>query len=133
MPGGRPTKFKGKETIDKAREYITGGFVGAGDEIPSAIGLADFLEVSTRTVYDWGEKFSHILAECLAQQEKTLINKGLNGGFNSAITKLVLGKHGYHEKIDNTQAGPGGEPLFLSPTERKARMASILEGAKKRP
>jgi hypothetical protein len=33
-------------------------------------------------------------------QSKTLVNNGLNNTFNSAITKLVLGKHGYHEKMD---------------------------------
>jgi hypothetical protein len=33
-------------------------------------------------------------------QQKTLVNKGLNNTFNSAITKLVLGKHGFHDKMD---------------------------------
>jgi len=28
------------------------------------------------------------------------VNKGLNNTFNSAITKLVLGKHGFHDKMD---------------------------------
>ena len=28
------------------------------------------------------------------------MQNGLNNTFNSAITKLVLGKHGYHEKMD---------------------------------
>jgi hypothetical protein len=29
-----------------------------------------------------------------------LVNKGLNNTFNAAITKLVLGKHGFHDKMD---------------------------------
>ena len=31
-------------------------------------------------------------------QRLVLLNKGLTGEFNSNITKLVLGKHGFHDK-----------------------------------
>ena len=54
-------------------------------------------------MYAWEKEhkeFSYILADIKAKQEKVLISKGLSGDFNSAITKLVLGKHGYHDKQD---------------------------------
>ena len=54
-------------------------------------------------MYKWeaeNKEFSDILADIKAKQESVLINKGLSGDFNSAITKLVLGKHGYHDKQD---------------------------------
>ena len=44
--------------------------------------------------------FSYILGRCMQVQAKTLVNNGLNNTFNSAITKLVLGKHGYHDKME---------------------------------
>jgi hypothetical protein len=36
-----------------------------------------------------------------------LIAKGLSGDFNSAIAKLVLGKHGYHDRVESTGADGG--------------------------
>ena len=54
-------------------------------------------------MYDWEKKypeFLYILEAIKLEQQKVLLNKGLSGDFNSAITKLVLGKHGYHEKQD---------------------------------
>lgn len=108
MPAGRPTKYS-KELLKEA-DYYLHRFKELGDEIPSAAGLAIHLDISRRTIYDWAKEedkaaFSHILDKIQAKQEQVLINKGLNGDFNSAITKLVLGKHGYHEKQD---VGLGG-------------------------
>jgi len=39
------------------------------------------------------------------RQEQILLKNGLNNKFNSNITKLVLGKHGYHDRPqqDGTQ------------------------------
>ena len=34
-----------------------------------------------------------------------LLNKGIRGEFNSNITTLVLGKHGYHKKVDTELTG----------------------------
>jgi hypothetical protein len=49
---------------------------------------------------DKNKEFSYILDRCMQVQAKTLVNNGLNNTFNSAITKLVLGKHGYHDKME---------------------------------
>ena len=41
-------------------------------------------------------------------QQLTLINGGLNNTFNSAITKLVLGKHGFHDKMEQDISSSDG-------------------------
>ena len=103
---GRPTKYT-DEILVKAEEYIA-TYIEIGDEIPSNAGLAVFLGVSRDTVQVWykdkgKEAFSYILDQIQAKQEQRLLSKGLNGGFNSSIAKLVLGKHGYHDKRDIEQ------------------------------
>ena len=98
----RPTKYS-QEIVDKARAYIT-DYEMYGDMIPSIEGMAEVLGLHRDTLYDWArqesKEFSDILGRCMQVQQKTLVNKGLNNTFNSAITKLVLGKHGFHDKMD---------------------------------
>ncbi len=112
MPAGRPTKLT-PEAIEKAIDYINGGYEVQGDAIPSHIGIALVLNVATSTVYKWAEDpesgFSEILEFCRQKQHQLLIGKGLSGDFNPSITKLVLGKHGYHERQEHT--GPDGQPM----------------------
>lgn len=103
MAGGRPTKYC-PEILEAAREYIA-NYQAHGDKIPSIAGLAVVLKVGRDTLHIWAKdedkaEFSYILAELLATQEKLLVNNGLDGTFNAAITKLVLGKHGYSEKLE---------------------------------
>ncbi len=98
---GRPTKYT-DELVEKAKAYIT-DYAIYGDVIPSIAGLSSALKVSRSILYKWEEEkqdFLDILREIKAEQEKVLLNKGLIGDFNSAITKLVLGKHGYHDRQD---------------------------------
>ena len=98
----RPTKWS-KELEAQAYEYIK-DYQVHGHMIPSIEGMAEHLGLHRDTLYDWArqesKEFSDILGRCMQVQQKTLVNKGLNNTFNSAITKLVLGKHGYHEKMD---------------------------------
>jgi hypothetical protein len=107
MPGGRPTAYT-PELLEKAHGYLS-VYKDEGDVIPSHVGLALYLDISTVCMYDWAKQeekkeFSNILAKIKAAQHQSLINNGLDGKFNSNITKLVLGKHGYHEKqeVDQT-------------------------------
>ena len=98
---GRPTKYN-DILVSKAKDYIT-SYVTYGDVIPSIAGLSSALEVSRSTLYEWEKQytlFSDILRGIQEEQEKILLNMGLSGEFNSNITKLVLGKHGYHDKQD---------------------------------
>ena len=112
MPAGRPSIYT-LELIEKAQEYLDGGYETLEHEIPSHVGLSVVLGVTRKTLYHWAKEdnkpeICDILDKIMAKQEITLINKGLSNKFNAQITKLVLGKHGYHEKVDTEQSGPGG-------------------------
>ena len=103
MTAGRPTKYN-DEILEKAREYIK-NFADYDDVIPQIAGLSIHLGITRATVYDWAKQedkkeFSDIVQGLLASQEKTLVNKGLDGKFNPNITKLILTKHDYSEKQD---------------------------------
>jgi len=101
--GGAPTKYT-PEIIQAALDYIEDYDEVHKHAIPSVQGMAIVLKVNESTLWAWGrdetKEFSHILKQCKSKQHFTLINQGLKGEFNSNITKLVLGKHGYHDKQD---------------------------------
>jgi hypothetical protein len=109
MAGGRPSKLT-PEIIERAYDYLQ-HFEKYGDVIPSAAGLAVISEVSEQTVYNWDceahPEFFGLLAKLKAKQQQVLITKGLSGDFNAAITKLVLSKHGYHDRVEQTGADGG--------------------------
>jgi len=112
---GQPTKYN-EDICGIAEAYINDGFIEHGDTIPQAAGMAQKLEVSVSTLYNWGDahpEFLEMLKALQDRQSQELINKGLDGTFNSAITKLVLTKHGYHDKQDSTVAGPDGKPVAI--------------------
>lgn len=101
---GRPSKYT-EELLEKARAYVEGGYENEGHEIPSIAGLSVVLGISRDTIYDWQKQddkaeFSDLMDLLLSRQELVCMSKGLNGKFNSTITKLVLAKHGYHDKIE---------------------------------
>lgn len=102
---GRPTEYN-EEYLEKTKSYLK-NYKKFHDAIPSVAGLAVALGVARSTIYYWSGQedkraFSDILENILSSQEKILINNGLTNVFNSNITKLVLGKHGYKEKSDIT-------------------------------
>jgi hypothetical protein len=111
MKMGRPTKLT-DEVIEKAWDYYE-NYADYGDMIPSIVGLSVALKVHESTVYNWDNEknpnFFGILSKIKEKQHQVLINKGLSGDFNAAITKLVLGKHGYHERQE--QSGVDGKPI----------------------
>jgi len=107
---GRPSKLT-DEVKKQAENYIAGDWMKLGHVIPSAVGLARCLQVGKRTIYDWADRdedFSHMLAELNAEQEFTLLNNGLTGEFNTAITKLVLAKHDYSDKVSQDVTSSDG-------------------------
>lgn len=73
--------------------------------------------MSRKTLYNWADQnddFLHIFELILSEQEKTLVKYGLEGKFNSTITKLMLTKHGYHDKQE-TDITSGGDKLTVQP------------------
>ena len=101
MAGGRPTKYT-PALLKKANEYLT-DYNHYDAKFRSHVGLSLYLEVNRETLYDWAKQdskkeFSNILDRILSVQHEMLVGNGISGEFNSNITKLVLGKHGYHDK-----------------------------------
>lgn len=113
MAGGRPTKYSDK-ILETAKNYIV-NHDEYGDVIPSVVGLAVALETHRDTVYDWAKdenkpEFSDIVKRLATNQERKLLNGGLDNSFNPTIAKLLLGKHGYSDKTE-TDITSGGEKL----------------------
>ena len=98
----RPTKYN-TALLEKAQHYLD-NYEEYEEVIPSAVGLALVLDITRATLYAWAKDdnkkkvFSHILDNINKKQEQVLLKNGLNNKFNSNITKLVLGKHGYHDR-----------------------------------
>jgi len=114
MAGGRPTKYT-PELLAKARDYLP-RWREFGNAIPTHIMLARHLEVSTDTIYTWAQEedkkeFSDILLEISVAQQQELLDRGLEGTFNPTIAKLVLGRHGYSDKVDQNIGGQPGNPI----------------------
>lgn len=125
---GRPSKYT-PELVAKARAYVDDWAPTEDELIPSHVSLARYLRVNTDTLYDWAKQedkraFSDILRDCMDLQQEVLINKGLGKVFDSGLTKLVLGKHGYHDKMDNTHSGPNGGPIKTINADMSAEEAT---------
>ena len=98
----RPTKY-GQEIVTKAQHYLD-NYGEYGHKIRSSAGLALVLGLSRVTLRLWSKdedkkEFLGILEAINQKQECVLLDNGLDGTFNSTITKLVLGKHGYHDRL----------------------------------
>lgn len=109
MPGGRPSKLT-PEAVEKSLDYLQ-NFEKYGDVVPSIVGLAVVLDVVESTLYNWDTEehpeFLGMLSKIKSKQQQVLISKGLLGDFNSTITKLILAKHGYYERVEQTGADGG--------------------------
>ena len=116
---GRPTDYT-DDLLDAAKAYILGGWEQSGDAVPTVAGMACEIGVSRETMYAWAKdenkpEFSDIFKELLEWQERKLVNGGLSGGFNPAVTKMMLTKHGYSDKqeIDHTSGGETIKPTTI--------------------
>ena len=103
--GGRPSKYT-NQIIRNAKHYLA-HYQDEGKLIPTIAGLANHLNIDQETVHRWRkeegkEEFSNVLNKLKDFQEEGLLQGGLSGDFNPAITKLVLGKHGYHDNADKS-------------------------------
>jgi hypothetical protein len=120
MTAGRPTKYT-PEFIATAQAYIDGGWAEQGDVIPSIAGLSVHTGISRETLRAWSheegkEQFSAMLASLLARQENILLQNGLANNFSGVITKLVLSKHGYSDKVEQDVTS-GGEKITPAPID----------------
>jgi hypothetical protein len=120
--GGRPTQY-GEHILLKAEEYLENYSLN-GDIVPQVAGLALFLGVHRETLYAWSkeegkEAFSDIFEKVKAAQENKLINGGLNGDYNPAITKMMLTKHGYSDKIESQVEEKGVKTIIVRGDDAK--------------
>lgn len=104
--GGRPTEYNDNMLL-KAHEYLASAHDYVDNEgkfhvkIPKAAGMAIHLGVARSTLYEWAKihsEFSDILERMNAMQEDRVIDRAMQGTYNSNIAKLLLGKHGYSEE-----------------------------------
>ena len=113
----RPTDCT-PELIALAVSYVSGGYEGEGDKIPSIAGMACSIGIHRDTIHTWikdsEHPFSDIYKDSMQLQERKLLNGGLGGDFNPAITKMILTKHGYSDKIEQAHTSPDGS---MSPKE----------------
>lgn len=112
---GRPTLYDQK-VVDKSLDYLENYEDTYDHPFPSQVGLSKVLGRSIATLNKWRvdetkPEFNDIMNAIVAQQELVLLNKGITGTFNPAITSLVLGKHGYHKKVDSVLTGADGGPI----------------------
>ena len=108
-PIGRPSKYG--ECLPRAQEYLMGAWRTVGNVVPSRAGLACFLGVNRDTVQEWAKEyddFSGIVKGIDTMQEMELSDRGLDGTFNSAITKLMLSKHGYSDRVETDNKSSDG-------------------------
>lgn len=101
---GQPTKYSAA-ILKKANAYVSDYKTEHEHAIPSIAGLAVVLGVCRKTIQNWAKnpknkEFLHTLDKISTNQEFKLLNGGLTGTFNAAITKLVLYNHGYNEKAE---------------------------------
>jgi len=117
MAAGRPTDYTPK-IIKAAWDYANGGWIAAGDKVPSVAGLACEIGIHRETCHDWArdkdKEFSDILKAIAGKQERELVNNGLDGTFTPTITKMMLTKHGYSDRVEQAHTSPDGS---MTPTQ----------------
>ena len=110
MAGGRPTSYS-PEVLKLARDYVD----NCPNTVPMVVGLCKHIDRGKTTVYNWAkdedkQEFRDILEEIEQNQHIELIEGGLSNDFNSAITKMMLTKHGYSDKVEQDITS-GGKPI----------------------
>ena len=115
---GRPTTYT-NEMLDESVEYLRAfdtlqherECLVRQEVIPTIVGLCRYIKRSKSTVYSWlkdkdKEDFLDIVSAIEESQHISLVSGGLSGNYNPMITKLILSKHGYSDKmeVDNTSS-----------------------------
>lgn len=111
MATGRPTDYN-DDILARAWDYVNDGWIAAGDKVPTVAGLACEIGVHRDTCYEWAKdenkQFSDILEAVSRRQERELVNNGLDGAFAPTITKMMLTKHGYSDRVENDHTSSDG-------------------------
>lgn len=131
MTAGRPTLYTPK-LVKAAWDYVNGGWITAGDKVPTVAGLACEIGVHRDTCHEWAKddskKFSDILQEIAQKQERELVNNGLTGDFVAPITKMMLTKHGYSDKVEQDVTSSDGS---MTPKDTSAAVLAALQAKHK--
>ena len=97
----RPTDYT-EELLDNAYEYVS----DCPDVVHTVVGLCLHIGIAKSTCYRWieegNQEFKDIVDTVADLQERNLLSNGLTNEFNASITKLLLTKHGYTDKVENT-------------------------------
>lgn len=120
---GRPSKYK-KEYLETVAKYLLttedGNENSRDVNMVSVEGLAKLIGVNKTTLYKWEKaqpEFSNALDDIRLEQYERLVNGGLSGKYNSAITKLMLSSnHGMSEKNALVTEDKDGNQKELSVT-----------------
>lgn len=115
----RPTVYT-TELLQKARKYAEGGWRENGEVVPTLAGLAVAIGVTKETCRVWKKdpqkvEFSAFCSSIQQQQEMELVNRGLVGDFAAPITKMMMTKHGYSDRIEQDHQSSDGT---MSPPSR---------------
>lgn len=99
MKRGRPTKYSAK-TSKYVMDYIKK--CAGNEEFPTIEGLASYLKVGTRTIYDWKveyDDFSQTIEMLMDAQRELLVVNGITGKYNTRFSMFLLrANHGMREK-----------------------------------
>lgn len=117
--GGRPTKLT-PELIVEGQKYVTELDLSIDTLLPTIEGLARRLYITRETLYQWekdNKQFSDILENIRQLQADKLIQNGVLGRYNPAISKMMLSKYGYVEKTEQ-DINHSGEVQFINDVPR---------------
>lgn len=115
-------KFDEKKHTTLAQDYAE-RWAEIGDVIPMMASMAIHMNISKDTLYRWEKEakeekakqaISDVCACVRATQEKVLINKGLSRASDASLSKLLLMKHGYSDRIEQDVKSSDGS---MSPTK----------------
>ena len=128
---GRPTKYT-PELLEKAEYYIA-NWETFGRAVPSHMQLFLHLGINPDTGYTWAKEddkadFSDILKQIKAMQYIETIDGSLKNDLNATIAKLLLGKHGLSDKIEQSVKQVSVEIDKSSTPEEAARAYQTLMG-----
>ena len=121
MAGGRPTSYS-DEVLELTKAYLLEFDLEPNERstprlqkevIPSVVGLCGYINRGKTTIYNWiaDERYTEFRDTVEAIEEvqcSFLINGGLTGAYNSNISKLMLGRHGYSEKTELDHSSKDG-------------------------